>query len=490
MGKLILWNGILLSVILFSLSHGLQHAYQQESVPNWVLYSVVNEDDFSSVALYRANVDTGEQQLLTDHLTHNGFGVIHYAGWSPDGRWTYFKARDENGANHLYRQNIASDTPEIVIENWEVLKSQDFRDLGGTLRWTPDGQWIIHQRGVYEDVDDPDTPPAEIPSWYVFYRMRPDGSDVEPFGVETDTRSGTYLTTSPDGEWMYFSLSAPDTIIYRVNMDGQQREIITNETYGGNPAGWSANEQWFYFTTYHTQTTRGLRRINIDSGEIEILLPQPGDEDAEVFNFTRWIEQGAEFIYRVEDQYYSYDIESGEKTYLMQIIGGPYSPILSPDRQWLYSLDASGIYRLPVGTDTEPELLVTGDQFRHTFDDDFAGFYYTIVVDDQPQYFYFDLSNLTSEPINQLDYLQASTSEERISPDGSYIVLPNTDDVCYIGVSDEETVCLSNEAYPIDEEFLGWAPVMNDTSWHPTEMKVSSLLLGSGLLSSLRLYHQ
>lgn len=134
---------------------------------------------------------------------------------SPDAQWAYFA---ENANNNVIVSRIHLDSLEI--ETLVSFEDNFFKSNFSTqfLTWSPDGQWIIFEAS--------EAGQAKI------YRMRLDGSDVQP--LTSLPVSEQFLGWSPDGQWMLVRVTdtSGSEHLYRMKSDGSDsKKLINNSAF-------------------------------------------------------------------------------------------------------------------------------------------------------------------------------------------------------------------------------------------------------------------
>lgn len=112
-------------------------------------------------------------------LTHNP-GIDAYPNWSPDGAQIAFAS--------IRNANKEKGNPEIYVMNADGSNLKQITDLGWATRprWSPDGKWILFERGQ-------------------IYAIRPDGTEM--WQVSTPREKATMILGgwSPDGKRVLYT---------------------------------------------------------------------------------------------------------------------------------------------------------------------------------------------------------------------------------------------------------------------------------------------
>lgn len=489
MAKLFMYPALIFGVLLAGLTSILLQNYNEETSPNWLIYSSRDpaNGNPSTSPLYLLNLDTGDQRTLTNWLATNVGGLPYEARWSPDGRWVYFKATDANGRSHLYRQHFGMDAPELVIADWEVILPSDFRDLGKPLIWTADGEWIVHSRAyettMHDSIYDKYRPVID----YTLYQMRPNGTDAR---IVAESAYTEFFTLSPDSHWLYYfqyppkyklyklpEYNVPD--LYRVSLDGQIHQKLLSEVQRIRFLGWSKDEAWLFLRVYQENDTSEIWRLQTDGRVYEQLLPASIDMDADSYEFVRWLDEGLEMLLKTQDAYYSLNIVTLEFAFLMNSTDSVFFWI-SSDKQWIYIPKyREGIYRIPLGENTEPDWLIDQEIRIKEWQKDLSGFYYQI-EDEGYHLYYFDGILRQSTHLAEWQ-LMWRPEQSYISPDKQFLLII-VRDMCRLRLEDGDYQCLTNLPNEYEEEFIEWSPGFEDKTWHPNQLFLlsSSLLVGCG----------
>jgi dipeptidyl aminopeptidase/acylaminoacyl peptidase len=257
----------------------------------------------TEIWLWRAGADEPFQ------LTRTADGSSTGPAWSPDGRWLAFGA-DRGDGYQVHALPLAGGeaVPVTAVEGgiagfeW----SPDGRRIAFT-RTEPEGDTakaLEERYGRYEVEDrdyrmrhlwvadvDPTTPePAEA-------RRVTGGEDAEAFTVGSFAWSpdGTAIAFDhqPDpliNSWMWADISVVDV------ESGAVRPLVTAPSGQGDPV-WSPDGRWVLFTASHPDTSRAyflnneLARVPAEGGEPEILTGA-FDEDVSA---VAWLPQGVVF---------------------------------------------------------------------------------------------------------------------------------------------------------------------------------------------------
>jgi serine/threonine protein kinase/Tol biopolymer transport system component len=215
-----------------------------------LIFFAERDDNYELFAL---DLGSGEESQLTFNDK-----VDSYPSVSPDGRYVAFQsARD--GDFEIYVLDLATQNLRQLTDNniWDRLPS-----------WSPDGEWIVYS----SDTRNNET--------FDLYRMRPDGSEVQP--LYSNGARNSHARWSPDGRYIVFTSgnAADDADTWDVSrLDLETQEVIS--LMDNRIADWSPEFSPDGLTILYITRGSGnaaIARMDIDGENKAILYDGPGYE--------------------------------------------------------------------------------------------------------------------------------------------------------------------------------------------------------------------
>ncbi len=205
--------------------------------------------------------------------------------------------------------------------------------------FSPDGEWIAFHSSSESERN--------------IFKVRIDGSERQQL-----TFNGTldsYPSWSPDGHWIvYISMRDTKTNLYRMRPDGSQKQLVVENVRATTLPEWSPNGRWLAVVLLR-DTNWDIYRLRIDGSGLQRLTNNP-DYDG----LPKWSPDGRSIAY-FSTQFgythlYSMDV-SGENQLRLTLLYDPVERPMtwSPDSQWIAFEDTSGnIVRMRKdGTDSQ-----------------------------------------------------------------------------------------------------------------------------------------
>ena len=305
--------------------------------------------------LYSAN----EISLTHDSLENDQHEI------SPDGMWITYR-----------KQSIEVISNDLMIGKWsqiykapmsgtgvEIQLSSDTMNLYEVPRWSPDGNWIVCIKGVYDLT-------SETESSYL-YKIPSSGGSEEQLTCRGGVMSPEW---SPDGLWIAYLSGdsiAMDFGIWKVSSSGRDETKIVGETFDYYGLQWSPDGNWIAYSKGDPSQHQTYQIYKVPSmGGTEMQITH------ENYNhiYPRWTSDGNWIHYSRMDssgtlQIYKISSDGGSE---IQITSGNIhlsSFGLSCDGNWVVygrtdpSTNFRQIYKAPISGETEIQL--TNENFWH-----------------------------------------------------------------------------------------------------------------------------
>jgi Tol biopolymer transport system component len=187
--------------------------------------------------------------------------------------------------------------------------------------------------------------------WADFYRLRPDGLDLERLTALAGERD--FRTWSPDGQWLYFAYvpaGEQSSDLYRVRLDGGQLERVTHHIGYPVHLAWSPDGQWLVFIARNGQPGGGrvgqLYKMRADGRDLQLLARAVWQQP------LRWTPDHEALIYaayrppEIYSALYQVSLDGGQerliaRTVPMSTLAAYGTTTLEPDRVvgWIAPLD-------------------------------------------------------------------------------------------------------------------------------------------------------
>lgn len=167
--------------------------------------------------LWLADISTQEVRRLAAQVEVGRY--THYPLWSPDDQWIVFYRKTVSSSP--YEQQIVSIDTETAQETILVSQTVSLQETEGSdfiypLDWSPDGQYLYYQRGLFGTVD--------------LWRVAPD-SDRAPKRIGTISEAGTprCYYVSGDGQNLLCSVQKTNgTSLITIDLASGQVTTLTD----------------------------------------------------------------------------------------------------------------------------------------------------------------------------------------------------------------------------------------------------------------------
>ncbi len=198
--------------------------------PTWspdgrrIAYSSEEDGDFD---IYIMDADGKNVTNMTDDSPRHD----RQPHWSPvSQKIVFISNRDDYAGEDV---NLL----DVQTGNQRMLKNPSYG--AGYPKWSPNGSQI-----AYISAERPEIPPLTWAIW----RMKADGSDLEPLETEVDRES--YPNFSPDGKWIAFATwRDANTDIYAVNVETHEETRLTMHLGYDSHPDWSPDGERIAFVS-------------------------------------------------------------------------------------------------------------------------------------------------------------------------------------------------------------------------------------------------
>ena len=254
---------------------------------------ISSEDrDFAITYLRIYDVSTGRAETLSKDY------VDTRISWSPDGDEIVY-VRNKRGFNDLYTYDFETETEHRISANLRA-KDPDF---------SPDGERIvfIHNEDGTNNLG----------------MINRDGSDVAYLTNHNDATQYSSPRFSPDGEWILFS-------VFR----GHDRDIALMRADSPPLPKKSKRKKDVPDSLQVFPDSLAFPDVEV-SGYRPLLFSRADERD------PYWLADGSGFLFSSDQSgifnIYRYHLESGEVEQLTNVVGGAFSPSVSPEGKVIYS---------------------------------------------------------------------------------------------------------------------------------------------------------
>lgn len=291
---------------------------------------------FSLVVAVLAIAGLPDDSRGDDHpwvqLTHDGFFKQRPA-WSPDGKQLVF-ARHRGATIYLYL---------LLPVDGRERRLTDRTDPEYDAVWSPDGKELA----------------------FVFDKTSPGQGDLEVYRVGADGKQMTPVVTSggklsheewpawsPDGQWLAFSSTRDgNQELYRIQLDGQGLERLTNDSGIDAHPAWSPDGQWIAFSTSRW-------------GDMEIALTRPDGsglqrltESRGLDDYPAWSPDGKQIAFTSNRagnfEIFSMGADGKHLRNLTRDPGIDTFPTWTPDKRLTWVSNRSGTFEVYVHADAQ-----------------------------------------------------------------------------------------------------------------------------------------
>ena len=257
-----------------------------------------------------------------------GFGNFHPT-YSPDGRniaYVSNKTSDYFGQSALFLRSVKDDTEQMLAAG-----------VSSRLSWSPDGK-----RLVYSKYNPPSVQGHLYYDLYVY--------DVESKRESRLTRGlrAYNPSWSPDGSAIAFVFADDGTInLGIVESDGSDMRNLTGFVSGEQVLSptWSPKGDWIAMG-YAPRNLRSIARIRPDGTAFEILI---GGE-AHDCRDPRYVPDASSLLYASDRSgifnIYEYDLSTGERSQLTNVVGGAFMPDMDSARNLVYAVYTASGYKI------------------------------------------------------------------------------------------------------------------------------------------------
>jgi serine/threonine protein kinase len=210
-------------------------------------------DGTSYFQIIRLNLETWEENILTNHPSDNSYPLA-----SPDGRWVAFQS-NRDGDFEIFVMNALGGQLVQLTDN----------DLFDRLAaWSPDGEWVIYSSDLRDD------------GTFDLYRTRLDGSETQL--VYSNNQRISHARYSPDGRYLVFTMGADpqnaDTWeIARLDLQTNELiELTSNSVRDASPVFHDDGERILYIT--FIDNNNAIAEMDIDGRNSRVIYDSAGSD--------------------------------------------------------------------------------------------------------------------------------------------------------------------------------------------------------------------
>lgn len=247
----------------------------------------------SGADLYRIRLDG----LLFDQLVHVPSGMGQ-PSWSPDGETLAYVVRSSEDYGGLYIISMDGKRHDKIETSFAP----------SDVAWSPTGEWLAYQ--------------ARVDLRERLFLIRPDGSDEHPLLPEE--MSAKIPAWSPDGSAISFNACPTECFLFYVDID--ERDI---QTFGHRPfqvgsreeVTWSPDGKWLFVSA-----EQAIWRVNIQTGD---------DNQITLAQNPRMSPDGDWAVYRGAPGIRKINVDGTQEQILADQTGDGWTPVWSPDGEWI-----------------------------------------------------------------------------------------------------------------------------------------------------------
>ena len=278
-----------------------------------------------------------------DKLINKGFGNF-FPTYSPDGkRFAYIsnKGQDYLGLSSAYIYDLKTKKSKIITS-----------DVRSTLAWVPGKNKII-----YAKISD------DNPNWYNVHDLYVYDLDKNTEKRLTHDLRANQPSISHDGKHIVFLFEKDGTTnLGMVDINGKHFEQITKFRNGEQvyQPKFTKNDKQIIFD-YSYAENRDIARIDTNGDHFEFLVKNNHD------NRNAVLDKNNNLIYCSDStgifNIYKWNMKTGEKTQLTNVIGGAFMPSIDSDGNILYAGYTSSGFKIFKITPAEQSKVKKGESY-------------------------------------------------------------------------------------------------------------------------------